>query len=124
MKERECPCCNENIDFKNFIKQAIIPEDKDEDGLICQNCKKRILSSEQKNKKVIPMMAIALAPFLIGSISVEIFSISMTFLLIFLITSILSVSLLLFGFYELYSRFNFECNQKSSKEYNENMTHF
>ena len=127
MSQRECPCCNEKISRKHFIKHMLAGKRgfsfvEKEKGFVCKNCNTAILSAEKKDKSMTYLLGFSLIPMvLFGFNDVEFFSIeNLTTLL-----KALSVSftILFIGVLRKYYTIEFFCNDESSDEYNEHSIH-
>ena len=67
MKKRECPCSNEEIPIKYFIKHMLAGKKgfsfvKKEKGFVCKKCNSPILSAERKDKSMNYLLGFSLVP--------------------------------------------------------------
>lgn len=126
MKTRNCPCCNEAISFKVFLKALFAFKKRNfaenEAGVLCPYCKKSIVSAERKNRFFIPILGFALLPVLLGGFTWEVLlesTNSVYFASYFLLTIIASFIFLT----KAYQNVTFICDDESSEKYNKEMTY-
>ena len=70
MNKRNCPCCQEEISKKYFLKQILIGRGsisltEKEKGLVCQKCNRQILSAEKKFLITLTLMLVSMIPMMI-----------------------------------------------------------
>lgn len=127
MKKRECPCCNEKVPIKYFIKHMLAGKKgfsfvEKEKGFVCQQCYSPILSAERKDKDMNYLFGFSLIPMALFGFN-DIDFISMENFINLLKALSLSFTILLIGVLRKYYKITFICNEKSSDEYNESSIH-
>ncbi|MEN8194714.1 MAG: hypothetical protein ABFS12_17975, partial [Bacteroidota bacterium] len=70
MNRRKCPCCQEKISIRYFIKQVLFPKKsisftENEKGFTCRECNEPILSAEKKFKLDTFTISISMIPIAI-----------------------------------------------------------
>jgi hypothetical protein len=123
MNRRKCPCCQEEISIRYFIKQVLFPKKsisftENEKGFTCRECNEPILSAEKKFKLDTFTISISMIPIAIFGLSDDI-SFSQEFVFKFISVFVFSFILFLLGIFRQYYKVNFICNDKSSDEYNQ-----
>ena len=123
MKRRKCPCCQEKISIRYFIKRVLFPKKnisftENEKGFTCSECNKPILSAEKKFKLDTFTMSISMIPIAIFGLSDDL-SFSQEFVFKFISVFVFSFILFLLGIFRQYYKVDFICNDKSSDEYNQ-----
>lgn len=126
-KKRKCPCCQEEISKKYFLKQILFKQGsfsftENEKGIVCLKCNKPILSAEKKHWIPLFPMNISMIPIIVfGLVSDISFSKEYTFkfVLIFSFSFVLFVLLLL----KKYNDIDFICDDQSSDEFNYHSIH-
>ena len=127
MKRRECPCCNEEVPIKYFLKHMLAGKKgfsfvEKEKGFVCKKCNNPILSAEKKDKSMKYLLGFSLVPMALFGFN-DIAFISMENLINLLKALSVSFTILLVGVFRQYYKIDFICNDESSDEYNETSIH-
>ncbi len=123
MKRRKCPCCQEEISIRYFIKRVLFPKKsisftENEKGFTCRECNQPIMSAEKRFKLDTFTMSISIIPMAIFGLNDNI-SFSEEYIIKFISVFVLSFTLFLMGIFRQYYKVNFICNDKSSDAYNQ-----
>ncbi len=122
LKIRKCPCCQEEISKKYFLKQILFKQGsfsftEKEKGITCQKCNKPILSAENKHWLSVSPMFISMIPIVILGLTDDMSFIK--FIVVFSFSFTIFVVLILKKFNDI----DFICNDESSDEFNYHSIH-
>lgn len=121
-KKRKCPCCQEEVSKKYFLKQIFFKSSsfsftEKEKGITCQKCNNPILSAEKKHWLSMSPMFISLIPIVILGLTDDMSFIK--FIVVFSFSFAIFVVLILKKFNDI----DFICNDESSDEFNYHSIH-
>jgi len=120
--KRVCPCCNEEITFRYFIKHLKHRRKnffvENEVGLLCPNCNRSIISAERKNKKVTPIMFTAIVPMALFGFNSDL-SLSLDYAVKFIFWFSFSFLVFFLALYQIHRKIEYICDDENSDTYNE-----